>query len=762
MKQHIIPTPRHVRQLPGAAHEWTARSACRIAVATDAGASGRFVVRFLMERLGQQLAGGACVGTLRPQHLRGGADIILCGNGDRRIAAMLPEGAEPDGELPREQGYVIHAPKDGPVILFAHQPIGLLYAGATFLQLLTSNGKATRLQPVEVRDTPAFRRRGNSWLIRAEISGWSYARGDGAKAYEQRILRKLDLCALNKINFLHFDGFDWNTRRFPGYAPMMRRLNHAAGLRGIRLSFGGYGAVSDGLKNQRHYPHGDAYACIGSHADHPERFNGTCLSNRALTAIRKQRLADFVKNVRPGALYVHGIDTGYTHESHTVWALRCPACRKRWPDDDVISPRGMAGAYAAFYDDIAKAVRAVDPQCLINVVSPGYTGQEETDAQWEIGMKYWLSVSRCLKDRNIQFGLREQFAGEIGTQPRYAELRDRLQREAKGHRITSLHFFGGDCFYNSHPFIATPTVSRYFEGADLVVHGNGHAYQEPQQLLNAECLWNPTGSAYFKPPKLRPFELMRRDYRALSSCRAKPAGVWGKGGFLDVACERLYGDKAGPLVATIHRLFGKANLRSPGIAPFEHPPVMMPMFNYLHPSRKSFQHAGLRWQADFDKHTRARRLVRVYGDVVRINRQAAALARRAARVCADAHAAEDLRWMADTLALGGRLAALFAPFVELFMRCHAAVTRPRSQPEALRAIDAFAGRIDRLERRINSTLPRAPRSGGRSPTLLDATAELELTTRRNVAAHLRRQLESMRQTLLAGQWPEPNPGKAQP
>ena len=65
----------------------------------------------------------------------------------------------------------------------------------------------------------------------------------------------------------------------------------------------------------------------------------------------------------------------------------------------------MAGAYAQFYDAMAAAVHRVDPNCLLTVVSPCYTNCEESDATWDKAMRYWVTVSRCLSDRDIHFGL---------------------------------------------------------------------------------------------------------------------------------------------------------------------------------------------------------------------------------------------------------------------------------------------------------------------------------------------------------------------
>lgn len=646
-------------------------------------------------------------------------------------------------DLAREQGYVITARAGEPVFLFAAASIGLLYAVATFLQLLVRHGNQVHLSNVFIQDQPAYRWRGNSWLLHGERFGWSYGRGDGPRAYERRILRKLDLCVLYKINFLHFDGFDWNVDKFPGYAAMMRRLNREAKLRGIRLSFGGEGAFQAGFTNRRHYPDGPEYPCIGYHNDESSRLSGTCLSNRALLQLRTARMRKFIRAVQPGAIYLHNIDTGTVADSARTWNLRCPACRRRWPNDAIIAPDGMAGAYAEFYDAMASAIHGVDPDCILTVVSPVYTSWDESDADWEQACRYWLTVSRCLRDCRIHIGLREQFINHGNARLRLPELRRRLDREANGHPISTLLFYGGETFYNGHPFLAVPILSHYFQGSELVVNGNGTAFQEPQQLLNAECLWNPRGSRYFAPLQPRSYVALNRRFLCLSNGIDRPPAIWR--GFLDHACERLYGPKAGPLVAQLYRLTGKTRLGSPSFARCERTFVWLPVYHYLHPLvySRALRHGGVVWRKDRDRQQQilSQRLAAVYRETALLNRRAAALARRAAQVCADPHAAADLLWMAEALEAARRCAGLLAGFVELFIKAHRAATSGRGRTRVLDAVHAFSRRAAAFDRVEKRKLPRN--------ILLD---EIELSARHKTGVRLERFLAPMRETLSTGQW----------
>ena len=105
---------------------------------------------------------------------------------------MMPTEAQ-------EQGYALYSSARSPIILHAPSSLGLLYASATLLQLLGDAAGEASLPNVAIRDYPDVRYRGNNWNIWAETGGWSYDRGDGAKAYERRIIRKLDMCVHYKV-----------------------------------------------------------------------------------------------------------------------------------------------------------------------------------------------------------------------------------------------------------------------------------------------------------------------------------------------------------------------------------------------------------------------------------------------------------------------------------------------------------------------------------------------------------------------------------
>lgn len=773
----LIPTPRHLRFLGGTAKRYSRGSICRILLCGKTDDQAEFVADFLRARLVRAAgirwsvvrAGAGEVSRARP------ADMLLCADGSSALSSLLGsdlarlEGLE---GLAAQQGYGIRSAQDSPVVLFARSSVALLYAVASLLQLVRTEGGDILLNNVELKDWPEFEYRGNNWLLANELYGWSYDRGDGLKAYEKRIIRKLDLCALHKINLVGFDGFGWNPERFPGYGAMMRRLARAARLRGIRLQFGGYGsgyglqAAYDGniFQNRTRYPDGAVYTCCGmpgiSHTE-TSRTMGTCLSNQALLKLKQEELVEFVRRVEPGMLYIHNIDAMGIKESTEVWKLRCPACRKKWPSDAVVAEDGMAAAFASFYNALAQAVNKVrNPNsgyvaardCLLTMVSPAYTSLEEADHEWRQECGYFNLVSRLCRERNIVFGLREQFCNFQDASPRYRALREAVDANGKGHRIANIYFYGGDGFTSSYPFLATPVLNRYFQGAHIIMTGNGDGYQEPQQLLHAEYSWNPHGSAFHVEPMAPTREAWKQRYRDLCTTRASIKAISGKDGFLDVACERLYGPKSGAKVAEIYRMFGRNSLQS--LFPegfqrtaYDRPPVFLPLSNKLAPVG-IFSNAGIVWQKEFSAESvvKVRHLARTYREMIALNRRAQRLAQRAAGDCVELETANDLRWLARTLACGARILEAGARYLDLFVPAQrqAARNRDGSAP-ILRRIRSEEIRLTALERELAS----------RAPGLALDPKGADLSAGFAAVAGLRNGLRTMRETLKTGRWPNP-------
>ena len=764
----LIPTPREMRLLRVPPKRVRAGTACRILTSDRAEPRISFAVKALQQHLADHAAVRAHWVLLSDGTLRQAAptDIVLCTDKEPGGMELLPEHLRALDGPNADQGYIIHSGEQTPIVLYAHSPVGLLHAVATLLQLIEpADQDRYELPGISIRDSPAFAIRGNNWNLFGEIGGWSYDRGDGREAYEQRIVRKLDLCWQHKVNLVIFDGLGWSTDRFPGYAPMMQRLNEAARLRGVRLLYSGYGSgygarcnSGESFRNRTHYPDGPVYPCFGCPSADGEdiaRTMGSCLSNQDLLQLKQQELTEFVERVEPGALYIHNLDISHISEAQIAWPLRCPACRERWPNDAIAAADGMAGAYAWFYDALADAINQIanpasdycaERDCLLFMVSPNYSSYDADDDEWQAHCDYFEVLAGELRNRNIVLGLREQFCNQDGTGGRYAQLRRRLDRTGRGTAFGGFCFMGGGGYYNNLPFIATPALAGCFEGADAVVHANGNGLHEPQQLLNAEYGWNPRGSAFHIEESHTDHAAFMQRYWHLLSGRARPTKLFAPGGFLDQACQRLYGEKAGPRMARVYRLSGSRPIQELGPC-FHRASVLLPLWNTLLPTGRfsTFRRKGIEWKPELDSAVwHALRLLKTAGEeMALLNRKGARLAARAERDAPSPDVQADIAWFATSLSLGGRLAGCVAAYLGTFERAHRAASMGAGIEEALLAVAGLRRRLARLSSTMRERVPGEP---------LDYLGG-EVGFSRNVVADLQRQARDMATTLTTGAWP---------
>ena len=470
---------------------------------------------------------------------------------------------------PNSQAYEIII-RSRQVSIRAAEPNAFIYAVSTLLQMLPRTKGKFLLPEGRILDYPQFKYRGVNWNLLVECRGWSQDSGEGEQALLANFYNGLDLLAFFKLNAVFVDGVGWNPERFSGYAKLMRTLNQQARRRGIKLMFSGYNAGygaqwqdSDGpvFRNQHSYPDGAIYGCLGSEmASAVAGTMGTCLSNQALKRAKQQNLIEFVRAVEPGMLYIHGLDISSQAQAISSWTARCPRCRQRWPNDEINAADGMAGAFAAFYDELYEAICEVENSssgyqaardCVVNMVSPNYSSHTENDAEWQYHLEYFYVLASCLHHQEIQLMLREQFFGEQTGLPRFEQLR---QAVGKNCQLSVVYFSSGSGFYNNLPVTADAACIRYFTAMDSVIAGSGNAFQEARQAILAEYLWNPTGSNYpIELPSQSNSQEFLPYYYDLCHGRVQPATVFGPTGLLEQVCTLLYGVAAGPLVASAQR-----------------------------------------------------------------------------------------------------------------------------------------------------------------------------------------------------------------
>lgn len=476
-----------------------------------------------------------------------------------------------------EQGYIIKGLKNGSILLFAHSHMGIMYAISTLIQIPAVESE------FEIKDYPDFRYRGNKWLIWNETEVWSYDFGDGIEEYKKRIIRKLDMCLKYKINMVVFDGWGADLERTAYYKDLMRYFNKEARKRGIHLIFGaytmGYGLSAHTFgkhfgkvyKNIKNYPYGEEYDCLGTYISDKNKNNGvpyitgrrfgTCLSNEAMMDDKLKELRSFIKEVQPGAIYLHNMDSHLITQK--MWLTRCDECRKKWPNDDVLAKDGMAGAFAFFFDRLNSSLQNIvaddynsDRDLLIFNVSPGYMSDDIDDIEVEKASEFWKKVLEYSTVKNNVFPtFREMYYNKENDCLRVPDV---VAKKFKGeHDFCVINFSGGGGFYTDKLFFVSSIFSYMFKGAEVLITCSGSSFQEPLQLFNAEYMWNSTNSSFYNvenvPTNYEQFMEMYQDCRYT---RFRPVEIYGDGGMLDVICQKLYGKHA-KAMSKLFKLTGK-------------------------------------------------------------------------------------------------------------------------------------------------------------------------------------------------------------
>jgi len=265
---------------------------------------------------------------------------------------------------------------------------------------------------------------------------------------------------------------------------------------------------------------------------------------------------------RPGLLYVHDIDTGELVTSQAGWAHRCPQCREQWPDDEMASPTGAAGAYASWFRRVVDAVNAISSNdgqyaagrdCEIVFVGPTYSGCHDSDEVWAAHCRYSRVLSQCLGPApNVEFGIREQFVSDAPPGLRVPMLKDALDAAGCGHGVFAVPFVGGDNYYSDQLVSTAGALHRYWQGAATVYVASMSSVGEPGQLLCANYAWHADAPGAYEPATTRE-EALELRLRCADGIETR-SDIHGPGGLLSRACGRLYGATAGPVLAELFAL----------------------------------------------------------------------------------------------------------------------------------------------------------------------------------------------------------------
>jgi len=492
------------------------------------------------------------------------------------VPAALPDTEDLqifEEKFAKGQGYILKTAPNGQIVILGHEQVGCAYGVLTLRQMI-----GLPVGAFTIRDNPDFYFRGIKWLIWAETGAWSHDFGDGVENIIRRMKRNLDQLFLYKINYVYMDGFGFSTDRFEGYTKVMQTVTDYARKRGIRVAAGGY-AMSYGMTghlnsyqgkdfyNRKSYPDGEIYECLGTYV--PGKFpyewrtltRGTCLSNDELFELKMQEIEEFVRKTHITALLLHNMDAYDLNEG--LWATRCDACKKRWPNPSLFARDGMAGAFAEFIDKIIRRLKTVKDgdydasrDLLVRMAAPGYMYYNSTnDEDFDVGVKFWATVTQYLeeKDRFI-VGFREQFY--YWDKP---VNRTETVKNADFRSLTGVGNFNGcDGFYDDKLFTTTAAFVYSMKGYDGMALFNGNAFQEPLQVYNAEYLWNSESDGFYKiSPKPTNYQDYTDMFLKMVRSQIRPDEVYQDGGFLDIICQKLYGDELGLAVAKLYKIAGK-------------------------------------------------------------------------------------------------------------------------------------------------------------------------------------------------------------
>lgn len=471
------------------------------------------------------------------------------------------------------QGYILKTAPNGQIAVVGHAQIGCAYGVLTLRQMI-----GLPVGSFTIRDNPDFFFRGIKWLIWAETGAWSHDFGDGIDNIIRRMKRNMDQLFLYKINYVYMDGFGFSTDRFEGYTKVMQTITDYARKRGIRVAAGGY-AMSYGMTghlnsyqgkdfyNRKSYPDGEIYECLGTYV--PGKFpyewrtltRGTCLSNDELFELKMQEIEEFVRKTHITALLLHNMDAYDMNEG--LWATRCDECKKRWPNPSLYAKDGMAGAFAEFIDKIIKRLKTIKDgdydasrDLLVRMAAPGYMYYNSTnDEDFETGIRFWETVTQYLEEKDrFVVGYREQFY--YWNKP---VNRTETVKKANFQSLTGVGFFNGcDGFYDDKLFTTSAAFLYSMKGYDAVALFNGNAFQEPLQVFNAEYLWNCENSGFYNiSPKPTNYKDYTDMFLKMVRSQIKPDEVYKDGGFLDIICQKIYGDELGLELAKLYKIAGK-------------------------------------------------------------------------------------------------------------------------------------------------------------------------------------------------------------
>ena len=666
------------------------------------------------------------------------------------------------------QGYVLKSPDASTVWIVGASPQGVIWGVASLLQLRGVDKKGVYLQGACLRDYPHFEfRAASDWLLNIEINGWDLDRGQGSDEFARLVEARIDRALRFKINMAFMDGFGFGISQRPAYyQELMLRLNRYARQRGFTLCFGGYGA-SYGMAyepvvmyekgtafkgqvfvNRRSYPEGPVYRCMGfpkARRGYEPAKLGSCRSNATLNQQKADELCQFVAAIEPGALYIHHEDFGGFDGTQKAWQQRCEQCRRRWPNDALQARDGGAGGLGHGYSALIEAVNSVKKpetgydavrDCQIILVSPVYLPDGPQSEDWTEAIELWRNIALEIpKAANVQACFREVYPLRTGGE-RFAERFTSALRDAGSPLRLFLFFTGGaDRFYTDYPLSGAPALNALFWGSRGIYNASGDFYQEPMELINAEFSWNAQAKGFRVPWDYTEAQQLVRSYMCDDD---QPAAVFEPGELYDLACERLYGERAASWMAKYYRLSAMLPEAPASSSARSRSMTYVPLTwdrAYAAPSHwRKLTQDSMTWGASIDDEVYAaalrrmgidrvelhRRMARRWSVMSGLNRDALALLDNAIQAGPRPESLEDLRFLKTLLGVYQRMFDSLAAFHDAW---HTRLSGRVPDRQRVEAALRLASRTRQLAERA---FPRPiDPVGGEIGTLLRLSKQLE-------------------------------------
>jgi len=234
-------------------------------------------------------------------------------------------------ELP-QQGYIINFINDKNALVVGKDDQGILWGAITFIRLIKKDKKGIYFQKANIEDWPDYKYRGTRLLH--DCFAYSLEIDETKKLIDQKILdNKLNLAQAQELHKLDAHAILW-----------LKEVCLYARERGILVGFSMF--VNLARSSDKNRPENQ------NMIEHQGMLY--CWSREKLIDKKCKWLTEFAKEVKPGLIYLHKIDT------QGKWKLRCDECKNRFGEDE-------AKGYANLYNKFIEAIKKGYPDCIVAV-----------------------------------------------------------------------------------------------------------------------------------------------------------------------------------------------------------------------------------------------------------------------------------------------------------------------------------------------------------------------------------------------------------